>query len=169
MRYLLSRSGTKGRVLVNRLGGDEASRLLSHKIGHVKGTTYGTAIRLKKHGIDVETRYVDDGDDYIRRLSDGEDLSKGQLGEKAAYQLVKENDDYEILTDIDKIDVHQPGIDLIARDTKTGDIVIIEAKFSSRTGNIGKGYLPETKTKGRQMSDEWILKSVRDMRRKEYY
>lgn len=49
----------------------------------------------------------------------------------------------------------QQGIDLVAYDPDTDEYVLIEAKFTSRGGNVGKGDL-STATGDRQMSDDWI-------------
>ena len=109
----------------------------------------------------VEARYVDDGGSYIDELDDGDGASKGELGERAAYQVADDRE-WDVAEGFTKDSANQQGIDLIAYDAETDEYVLIEAKFTSRSGNVGKGDLSRTSS-GRQMSDEWIISAIRRM------
>ena len=53
--------------------------------------------------------------------------------------------------------MNQEGIDLIYKDGDT--FVIVESKFTSSGGNVGKGILSNTGS-GKQMSDAWIDSAI---------
>ena len=58
--------------------------------------------------------------------------------------------------------VNQEGIDLIYKDGDT--FVIVESKFTSSSGNVGKGMLTWNSDKGyRQMDDKWIRSAIKRM------
>lgn len=52
------------------------------------------------------------------------------------------------------------GIDAILKDNDSGKIIFVELKGTSRPINKPLSYLKKTKTKGRQLSWEWIFKSL---------
>lgn len=160
--HLLSRLDKKGVRLSNELGPREIQRLLAQNADDHLIVKDGVVVRANRHDIEVEARYVDDGDAYVTRLADGEDLSKGAIGEEAAYDLADRRN-YEIPEWFEKDSTYQNGIDLIAKDPESGKYVFIESKFTSSRGSMGIGDLSKTETKGRQMSDEWLLKSIDDM------
>ncbi|WP_164997923.1 hypothetical protein [Methanolobus psychrotolerans] len=126
-------------------------------ISHVDGVD-GLVIRAARFGINTEVRYIDNGAQFISDLG-GTSLSKGELGERAAYWVVQEKG-FQPLGATDgffKDLANQEGIDLIYKDGET--FVIMEAKFTSTAGNVGKGILSTMEIAGqpaRQMDDRWI-------------
>lgn len=52
------------------------------------------------------------------------------------------------------------GIDAILKDHQTGELIVVELKGTSRPIRSALSYLKRTKTKGRQMSWEWIFRSL---------
>ena len=56
------------------------------------------------------------------------------------------------------------GFDFVAKYVPTGEVIVAEMKMSSKVGRL-RTYLTVTKTKGRQMSLEWIEKTAREIRR----
>lgn len=106
------------------------------------------------------SHYVLRGERHVDELDGGDGASKGELGERAAYQAADDRD-LEVAEGITKDSANQQGIDLIAVDDE-GNYVLIEAMFTSRSGNVGIGDLSRTSS-GRQMSDEWIISAIRRM------
>ena len=124
-------------------------------------TADGSVTEVTRHGIHVEVRNIDDGAKFISDLG-GTGLSKGELGERATYWAI-EKKGFKPLGESDgfyKDLVNQEGIDLIYKDGDT--FVIVESKFTSSSGNVGKGILSNTGS-GKQMSDAWIDDAIRRM------
>jgi Holliday junction resolvase-like predicted endonuclease len=99
----------------------------------------------------------------------GRTLSKGELGEEATRWLIKKKG-FRALDKTDgflKTSATQEGIDVIYKD---GDVfVLVESKFTSKAGNVGKGMLDTIKKDDkiiRQMSDDWIDDAIVRMKEK---
>jgi Holliday junction resolvase-like predicted endonuclease len=126
-------------------------------------TADGPVTDVTRHGIHVEVRNIDDGAKFISDLG-GAGLSKGELGERATYWVI-EKKGFKPLGESDgfyKNLVNQEGIDLIYKDGDT--FVIVESKFTSSGGNVGKGILTWNSDKSiRQMDDAWIKAAIKRM------
>lgn len=61
---------------------------------------------------------------------------------------------------------HSPfhhGFDFIVKHIPSGRVIVVEMKMSSKVGKL-RTYLKKTKTKGRQMSLQWIKASAQEIR-----
>lgn len=55
------------------------------------------------------------------------------------------------------------GFDFVTKHIPTKKVLIVEMKMTSNVGGL-KTYLKKTKTKGRQMSNEWIVKTAEEIK-----
>lgn len=55
------------------------------------------------------------------------------------------------------------GFDFVTKDLLTNNILIVEMKMTNKVGGL-RTYLKKTKTKGRQMSIEWIIKTSNEIK-----
>lgn len=153
--------------MANNLGPQEVDRLLAHHIDDYAVVAEGLVVHGSRHGIDVEARYVDDGEQYVRDTGGmgNRDLSqlsrqeKGDIAEQHVAPNLAKQKGYEVEYIGDTSDT---GFDMVARDPASGDYVIVESKFISDGGSVGKWDLSYS-GKGRQMSDEWIEETIDDM------
>lgn len=150
----------------------------------VEGTETRTlqSVRLtefhgKKAGIDVQVDCPHDSEQWVRNvggvgsddLSGLSDAEKGDIAEQhAAPTFARERGLLVAYVE----GTGETGFDVVACDDRNSDgdcdaetdtFHIIEAKFKSKSGSVGIGYLPETTTKSRQMSDEWIRETTEQM------
>jgi hypothetical protein len=164
---LLTDLDDDGVRLANELGPRETDRLLAHHVADYAVVEEGLVMRGSRHGIDVEARYVDDGEQYVRETGGmgDRDLSqlsrqeRGDIAEQHVAPNLAKQKGYEVEYIGDTNDI---GFDMVARDPASGDYVIIESKFISDGGSVGKWDLSYS-GKGRQMSDEWIEETIDDM------
>lgn len=123
--------------------------------------------------MDVTVKYPDDGEHYVRTtggvgdrdLSDLSATEKGDIVEEEIAPKLAEERGYDVRNPFDT-GTEDTGFDVIAKDPKTGDWVIIEAKFKSKGGSISKKTWLDDPKKGRQMSDDWIDQTITEMRQK---
>ncbi len=134
-------------------------------------TASGVVVRGERDGVDLEFNYPEDGEgfyvsrsDRIDSADDLKDRSSSEIGrdvveEDIAPALIKDRKNQEVVF-ADKRG-SDPGIDLIAKDTQTGEYVIVEVKFTRSSEPIGKNKFSSERTlddgsKATQMSDRWI-------------
>lgn len=86
----------------------------------------------------------------------------GRWTEDVIIRAYLEDHDWQILYREDSPLHH--GFDFVAKYIPTGEVVVAEMKMSGKVGRL-KTYLTVTKTKGRQMSLEWIKKTAREIRK----
>ncbi len=55
------------------------------------------------------------------------------------------------------------GFDFVTKHVPTGKVVVSEMKMSSKVGKL-RTYLKKTKTKGRQMSLQWVKETAQEIR-----
>lgn len=168
LRRLLELLDSDGVTLLQTLGRYQAARLLSHHVDAYTKTTRGIRVEGSRHGVEVDLRYIDDGEHYVREtggmgnrdLSDLSRKEKGDIAEQhvAPHLAKQKNYEVEYLGG-----TNDAGFDLVARDPDTGEYVIVEAKFISDGGSIGKWRLGDS-NKGRQMTDEWIEATINTMK-----
>ena len=72
-----------------------------------------------------------------------------------------ENPDWQILYR-ENSPLHN-GFDFIAKHVPSGQVFIVEMKMSSKVGRL-RTYLKKTKTKGRQMSLQWVRNTAHQIR-----
>jgi len=161
----------KGFGRIGKKYGDDVAEQLaknSDEIEEVTETTEGLMVKLEREGIMVEARYVDDGTDYIRKLgldpSDASNANKADIGEAIMDDIQKADNLVETSPKF-PIDSSDTGFDGVYKDADD-NFVIIESKLTSTKGgkDIDDTILAQTATKGQQMSDEWIGKTIQEMK-----
>ena len=55
------------------------------------------------------------------------------------------------------------GFDYVTKDLRRDNIIIVEMKMTNKVGGL-RTYLKKTKTKGRQMSIEWVVKTADEIK-----
>ncbi|WP_129114830.1 restriction endonuclease [Halegenticoccus tardaugens] len=159
--------------LVRSLAGEDLGGVLNDldSAAEVTRTASGVVVRGERDGVDLEFNYPEDGEgfyvsrsDRIDSADDLKDRSSSEIGrdvveEDIAPALIKDRKNQEVVF-ADKRG-SDPGIDLIAKDTQTGEYVIVEVKFTRSSEPIGKNKFSSERTlddgsKATQMSDRWI-------------
>ncbi|WP_263018136.1 VWA domain-containing protein [Natronobiforma cellulositropha] len=123
-----------------------------------------------RHGVDVDVTYPQNGENFYVSRSDrvdsidelrginSQDIGRTVVEEDIARTIVRDRPNQEVVFSGQGAD---PGIDLITRDTQTGEYIITEVKFTRSSETIGKGKFSSTRQlddgrDARQMSDEWV-------------
>lgn len=86
----------------------------------------------------------------------------GRWTEDVIIRAYLEDPDWQILYREDS-PLHR-GFDFVSKHVPTGQVIVGEMKMSSKVGRL-RTYLKETKTKGRQMSLQWIEKTAQEIRK----
>jgi len=85
----------------------------------------------------------------------------GRWTEDVMIRAYLEDPDWQILYR-ENSPLHH-GFDFVAKHVPTGRVIISEMKMSGKVGKLNT-YLKATKTKGKQMSIEWISKTAEEIR-----
>ena len=83
------------------------------------------------------------------------------VGIVAAYGHIEGMPGYEVIFCND-LAYKTPGIDIIAKHCETGRYLVCEAKGTTNTIGSPTSYLKGTKNKGRQLSWQWVWRSLVD-------
>ncbi len=152
--------------------GDEVSADLvknSDTIKKITSNADGSVVLLKRGKVDVETRYIDDGEDFIQNVLkknpyDPSDANKADIGEEMMEYIRKDEGLVETVPKF-PIDYGDTGFDGVYKNSDTGDFIIFESKLTTtKEGeNIYRNTLKKTKNKGQQMDDEWITETINEM------
>ncbi len=144
---------------------------LSDNVGYISKITQKTngdiIVAAERYGKNVESYFPNSGKAFINDLNINkagktDAIYKGELGE-ATVKSMENQKGWIVQSGFKKGDVTDTGIDKIYKNSN-GEFVIVEAKFISKAGNVGIGDLGKTITKRRQMSDDWIKNSLKEMR-----
>ncbi len=190
LEELVKSTDGKAADVLNKLDPDEAKRLLRlpdqasrqlvenlDEFRYVNDFSHGVEVLGKRHGVLIEARYIDDSEDFLKSVEDlgnvkkVDDLSPGQLGEAIAEKRVRDiakktgKEPEAVIREGYDGNVHSKGIDIIYKDSDTGELVVEEVKFSSSTGNVGKSDLGTTQNGGvYQLSNDY-MENIVDNRR----
>ncbi len=85
----------------------------------------------------------------------------GRWTEDVMVRSYLENPDFQILYR-ENSPLHK-GFDLVAKYIPSGEVVVVEMKMSNKVGKI-RTFLKKTKTKGRQMSMQWVKTTAQEIR-----
>ena len=119
---------------------------------------------------EVFANYKIDSFDEIDKLSPGKRRNlMGDIAEEIIAPRIARQKGYEVIDPPFDFGPSSEGFDLIARDPKTGKLVISEVKYrsdwTSKTVKKNKDWLSKMETKGKwQMDDEWVRSNIRELR-----
>lgn len=186
LREFAQQTGADGSRLVNNLDPDTAIALKGGSNGYdeVSGVTttdeYTQVVGTIYHDkyddpVDVDTNYVEDRDTFIanhnRGDKDWDDLDSNQrrgeyFEESIAPDILEEEYGYEVICAGDDCGTGDNGIDVIAWDPDSEDIVIIESKYSGGDSSVVPGLAGDgrdTTDNGdkdaMQMTERWVIDS----------
>ncbi|MFA0964461.1 hypothetical protein AB9P05_21825 [Roseivirga sp. BDSF3-8] len=119
---------------------------------------------------DLEIRKLND--DYIIKLPPDMEEMKGEEGPAPPRDMedagivgffddIRQNARYTVIYE-NTLGYEIHGLDALLRDEETGHIIFIEIKGTSRKIASPLSYLKRTKRKGRQLSWEWLYRSLEE-------
>lgn len=141
-------------------------------VSDITRTGQRVVVRGDGHGGKVQVEYPEDGagvytkSDDVDSIDDVQALSSQEIGRTIAEgdiapRIIEQRRNHELVYAEQKTSGTSAGIDMIAKDTRTGEYVITEVKFTRSSDTPGKGMFDSTRTldegkEVRQMEDRWI-------------